>query len=281
MTFLYLFLGMICFGISNSLWRNLQQSFSDTQLLFYRSLITIPLLFIICWLIEANHTLNADDYLFAFLHSFPWIIISLIGLYFFIASIRLQASGLSAAVVLWGSVFGILMSHFIDHTAFPVTIYPIAILSILGLLLIDNGLFKNIKPNKGTMMAMAAGLCWAIASRGFKVSITSTHPGVLALFQEIVVLLISMTIVVAQKKKTTNEYNFSQLKWLFLIALLTLGGILGSNFAIAKSDLMYFSLISVVQPATTVIVSRYFQKEDISNLQIIGALLLIIAAGMN
>jgi hypothetical protein len=281
MTFLYLFFGMICFGISNCLWRNLQASLSDAQLLFYRSLLTIPLLLCICFVVDSNYITNPTVYIWPFLRAAPWILISLIGLYFFIASIRLQASGISAAVVLWGSLFGIMISYFIDHTPFPSNIYPISILSIAGLLLIDSGLFQNIKPNKGTLFAISAGLCWAIASRGFKSEITATHPSLFALFQEMVVILISLIITFSQKPKNIFKFSGSNLKGLLLIALLTIGGILGSNLAISKSNMMYFSMISVVQPATTVIVSRYVQKEKISNIQIIGAILLIIAAGLN
>jgi drug/metabolite transporter (DMT)-like permease len=281
MAFLFLFFGMMCFGISNTLWRDLQLSFSDTQLLFYRSTLTIPMLLPICWIFDANYLLNPADYISSFLKAAPWIIISLLGLYLFIASIRLQASGISAAVVIWGSLFGTMLAFFIDDAAFPTNIYPVTILSIARLLLIDSGLFKNIKINKGTLLAMGAGLCWAIASRGFKTAITTTHPSLFALFQEIVVLIISFGIVFAQKKKSTFKYHGSQLKGLLTIALLTVGGIMGSNLAIASSNLMYFSMISVVQPATTVIVSKFIQKETISNHQITGAVLLIVAAGLN
>jgi len=281
MIFLYLFFGMICFGVSNCLWRNLQQVFSDTQLLFYRSLLTVPLLLLICWYVDSNYLLNPTDYISSFLRAVPWIVISLLGLYLFIASIRLQASGISASVVLWGSLFGIMMSNFIDHTPFPTNIFPISILSITGLIFIDSGLFKNIKPNKGTLLAMGAGLCWAIASRGFKSEITVTHPSLFALFQEMVVMIISLAFLFAQRKRTSLEYTSFPIKGLLIIALLTIGGIIGSNLAIEKSNMMYFSMISAVQPATTVIVSRFFQKEDISNLQIVGAILLIIAAALN
>lgn len=281
MAFLFLFFGMMCFGISNCLWRDLQLSFSDTQLLFYRSTLTIPMLLPICWIIDANYLLNPADYISPFLTAAPWIIISLLGLYLFIASIRLQASGISAAVVLWGSLFGTMLAFFIDDAAFSPNIYPVTILSIAGLLLIDSGLFKNIKINKGTLLAMGAGLCWAIASRGFKTEITTTHPSLFALFQEIVVLIISFGIVFAQKKNSIFKYHGSQLKGLLTIVLLTVGGIMGSNLAIASSNLMYFSMISVVQPATTVIVSKFVQKENINNLQIVGAILLIIAAALN
>jgi len=281
MTFLYLFLGMICFGISNCLWRNLQASLSDAKLLFYRSLLTIPMLLIVCFFIDSNYLLEPTNYIAPFLSAVPWIAISLLGLYLFIASIRLQASGISASVVLWGSLFGVMMSNFIDHTPFPTNIFPISILSITGLIFIDSGLFKNIKPNKGTLLAMGAGLCWAIAGRGFKSEITVTHPILFALFQEMVVMIISLAFLFAQRKKESLEYTSSPIKGLLIIALLTIGGIIGSNLAIANSNMMYFSMISAVQPATTVIVSRFFQKEDISNLQIIGAILLIIAAGLN
>ena len=93
--------------------------------------------------------------------------------------------------------------------------------------------------------------------------------------------IVSLAFVFAQRKSTNLEYTSSPIKGLLIIALLTIGGITGSNLAIANSNMMYFSMISAVQPATTVIVSRFFQKEDISNLQIIGAILLITAAALN
>ena len=65
-----------------------------------------------------------------------------------------------------------------------------------------------------------------------------------------------------------------------LLALLTVGGIMGANLALKSSTLIYFTLISAVQPATTVIISRYIQKEEINSRQIIGAGILIIAASL-
>jgi len=75
---------------------------------------------------DSNYLLEPTNYIAPFLSAVPWIAISLLGLYLFIASIRLQASGISASVVLWGSLFGVMMSYFIDHTPFPSNILSIS-----------------------------------------------------------------------------------------------------------------------------------------------------------
>lgn len=280
MAFIFLFIGMICFGISNCLWRDLQIKYSDFQLLFSRSIITILILVSIHLIAERNYTLSIKDTLIEFTCSLPWIIISLIGLLFFIKSLKHQASGISGAVVLWSILFGVLFSKLIDDSPLPANFGFIIVLYITGIALIDKNILKVSLPNKGTLMALGAGLCWAIASRGFKTGISETNPTSFALFQEATVLIIATTVLLYQKNfpRVTIKLSNSIFRDVAILALLTVGGIMGTNLAFKSSTLIYFTLISAVQPATTVIISKFIQKEEINSQQIIGAILLIIGA---
>lgn len=280
MAFLFLFFGMMCFGISNCLWRDLQTKYSNFQLLFSRSIITLFILTTIHLIAERYYTLTIKDTFIEFTCSLPWIIISLIGLLFFIKSLKLQASGISGAVVLWSILFGVLFSKIFDKSPLPDNFGVVFILYLVGISLIDQNILKTSLPNKGTLMALLAGLCWALASRGFKTSISATNPTAFALFQEATVLIIAMMVLAYQKKfpHTTIKLSNYIFRDVLLLSILTVGGIIGTNLALKSSTLLYFTLISAVQPATTVIISRYIQKEEINSRQIIGAGMLILGA---
>lgn len=280
MVFLYLFFGMLCFGISNCLWRDLQTKYSNFQILFSRSIITLLILIIINLLFEGRNIFAIGNTFHQFTYSLPWILISLLGLLFFIQSVKFQASGLSGAVVLWSILFGVLFSKLLDKSPLPDTFGLVIVLYLTGLLLIDKNILKASLPRRGTLMALGAGLCWALASRGFKTGISTTNPTEFALFQEATVLIIATTMLFYQKKFSCLNFKISNniFKDVVLLALLTVGGIMGTNLALKSSTLLYFTLISAVQPATTVIISKYIQKEEINRRQIIGAVLLIIGA---
>ena len=280
MAFLFLFFGMMCFGISNCLWRDLQIKYSNFQLLFARSIITLLILSIIYLIIEGSNFLPTENSLKQFIYSLPWILISLSGLLFFIQSVKHQASGLSGAVVLWSTLFGVLFSKAFDKSPLPDTFGLVIALYVTGLSLIDKNILKASLPGRGTLMALGAGLCWALASRGFKTGISITNPTQFALFQEATVLIIAMTVLFYQKNFSGLNYKLSNniFKEVLLLALLTVGGIMGTNLALKSSTLIYFTLISAVQPATTVIISKYIQKEEINSRQIIGAGMLILGA---
>jgi drug/metabolite transporter (DMT)-like permease len=282
MGFLFLFFGMICFGISNCLWRDLQVKHSSFQLLLSRSVITLLILTVIYLIIEEYDFLTTENPLNQFIYSLPWILISLSGLLFFIQSVKHQASGLSGAVVLWSTLFGVLFSKAFDKNPLPETFGLVIALYLTGLSLIDKNILKASLPGRGTIMALGAGLCWALASRGFKTGISATNPTAFALFQESTVLIISMTVLFFQKNFSRPSYILSNniFKDVLLLALLTVGGIMGTNLALKSSTLMYFTLLSAVQPATTVIISKFIQKEEISSRQIIGAGLLIVGASI-
>jgi len=200
MAFTFLFFGMMCFGISNCLWRDLQTKYSNFQLLFSRSIITLFILAFVYLIINGNTILITKNTFQQFSNSLPWILISLSGLLFFIQSLKYQASGISGAVILWSILFGVLFSKTFDKSPLPDNFGVVFVLYLGGISLIDQNILKTSLPNKGTLMALLAGLCWALANRGFKTGISTTNPTAFALFQEATVLIIAMVVLVYQKK---------------------------------------------------------------------------------
>ena len=280
MAFIFLFIGMVCFGISNCLWRDLQLKYSDFQLLFSRSIITLLILTILHTLFEEKNIFTNEHNLRLLVFSLPCILVSLIGLLLFIKSLKYQASGISGSVILWSILFGVLFSKGIDKSPLPDNFPLVIILYLTGIALIDTNIIKVSLPNKGTLIALGAGLCWALASRGFKTGISATNPTAFAMFQEATVLIIAATALLYQKNFPRITINLSNtiFRDVAILALLTVGGIIGTNLAFKSSTLIYFTLISAAQPATTVIISKFIQKEEINSQQIIGAILLIIGA---
>ncbi|MCE2847266.1 MAG: hypothetical protein LW707_09620 [Sphingobacteriales bacterium] len=101
-----LFAGMTCFGISNCLWKPLQENASTSTLLMYRSLWTVATLGLIVLIWGGHETPTLSSVL----RCIPWILLSLLGLWCFVRSTRYQPSGISGTLILSLGFFGALVA---------------------------------------------------------------------------------------------------------------------------------------------------------------------------
>lgn len=276
MPYVYLFVGMLCFGWSNCLWRPLQSQGTTERLIFLRSLWTVPLIALTGGILAKGIDTNSLQIAFAHL---PYILLSLVGLWSFVSSMKYQQTGISGSIILYIGFFGSLVAWVFTDDKLPVYFGFTAILYGIGLALLSPGSMKNVTPWRGTVLALLAALCWAFANLGVKQGIERVGFWNLSLMQECTVLCTSGLLHLYTRKPPPvpsgvniqpNTYSS-----ILPLSLLTIGGVVFTNIALGELPVLHFALITMTQPITTLLVSAVIYKEQLSRRQWTGSLLLI------
>lgn len=277
------FAGMLCFGITNCLWRPAYRSMERTHVLFYRSVLTVLLLSV--WLMGYHVLGNVPPPDIFRTNTFEygaWILLSFAGLLLLTRSLMLTPAGISGSVVMALSLFGALVAHFFRGEPWPGYLLHIVYLYVVGLALIDKSVLRTFVPDRATLLALGAAACWALANIGFKKGIGEVGAYTFAWMQELVVLILSGAWLLIRKgtgAPVPEEMDEQRSRApIVLLAVLTVGGIVCTNLAIERLTLMQFAWISMVQPVATVVVSKWVQREEMSIRQLLGAAFLMAGA---
>lgn len=274
------FAGMLCFGISNCLWRPAFRVMNLAGVLFFRSLYTVMIMTLLLMVYHGFFSHDTPDILHSsVLKSIGWICLSFAGLILLTQSLRYNPSGISGSVVTVLSLFGGLTAHFIRNEPWPEYLLYIIYLYAVGIALIDKAVLQTFLPDKGVLLALSAAACWGVANLGFKEGIDQMGAYTFAWLQELVVLTGSGAWLLYRKMKTGHTVEEKQEKGhILILAFLTLGGIVCCNVALGRLSLMQFACISMVQPVATVVISKWIQCEQISARQLTGAAFLLAGA---
>jgi drug/metabolite transporter (DMT)-like permease len=224
---------MTCFGISNCLWKPLQENASTSTLLMYRSLWTVATLGLIVLIWGGHETPTLSSVL----RCIPWILLSLLGLWCFVRSTRYQPSGISGTLILSLGFFGALVAWLGAGDSLPRNLFGLILIYGTGVLLIDPAPLRLRAPHKGTLLVLAAALCWALGNMGFKQCVSETGIWTFSLLQEAMVLAAGFALVSRSKRHNTGPWA-KPLMALLPLAGLTLGGVLACNAAISQLSAM-------------------------------------------
>lgn len=265
---------MTCFGISNCLWKPLQERHQTGALLMYRSFWTVTVLALALIFFRPEGLPGFTT----LLRGVPWIALSLLGLWCFVRSTTHQPSGVSGTLILSLGLFGALAAWLGAGDAPPRNLGILVILYGAGVLLIDHKLLERRIPTRGTLLALTAAACWAIANLGFKQLVQETGLWTFSLLQESVVFVVGAVIALRNKAVQSKPVRAAGLTDTLALALFTLGGVLGCNLSIGRLSVMQFAWISAVQPVATLFVAALFLGERLPIRQLIGGLILIAAA---
>lgn len=269
---LLLLAGMICFGWSNCLWKPLSRRMNMGDILFHRSIWTVAILSAVFFITPLA---GAGDWksLYHSLRWIPWIGISFLGLLCFTHSLKDHPSGISGSLILYMVLFGSIVAHFFAGDQLPSHFGWILAMYICGLILLDPQFLQLRLPVRGTWLSLAAAACWAIANLGFKGGIMDSGPWAFSLTQELTVLLATGMMQFGQRISLPRFT--SRLGTVFLISLLTIGGVVCCNLALGKLSVMQFTLISIAQPVATLFISNLYFKEELQAKQWFGGFLII------
>ncbi len=278
------FLGMMAFGMSNVLWKPLSEKFNLFSLLIWRSVWTLLIFFSVGVFLfffrpgysysgglEKMISWNPSDVI----ASIAFILVSLAGLILFIQSQKWMPVGLAGTIICISSLVSTGLSWIYLHEV-PSTFFLMGIsLSLVGIGLMENSWKASSLTRKGIAMAILAACCWGFANLGFKQLIPRVGTLTFSVFQEATVLVFSAAVFIATKApgKTRVRFFEPMMVW---ISLCTVLGIALSNTGMKTLPLHQFSLVVLVQPLTTLLLSRWWLHESLENRQKAGALLLLI-----
>lgn len=269
---------MLFFGISNCLWRPSFNYLKLSRVVLLRCLLSVTIL--LCIIIPTSDNLSAILFNRNNLEFIAWIGISLAGLILLLLSLKEQASGISCSLLMFSSLIGATVAHYINRDPWPTHLLIIIVVFLIGTILIDPDILRKWRPRKKTYLAIGAALCWAIANIGFKKGIATIGALPFALLQEITVFIASLSFIFIKNRSTKEIWSIKikEIAYIWPLAIFVVAGIVCTNLSLNKLSLMQFAWVTMTQPVSTLIISKWIQREMISIKQIAGAILLIIGS---
>ena len=286
--FLVLF-GMLAYGLSNVCWKPIIAEVSMIYALLVRSILTILMMAGITLVYRFLPTGILFKKLF-FQHATDWvqsvlpaifsILLSLLGLALFIYSVKFTPVGISGLLICCSALISAFLAWLIRGEAVPVFQIIAFILAISGVLLLDDTHAYKETSVKGLSLALGGAVCWGFANLGFKKYIPALGTLPFSMLQEIIVaivmlLLVAFRLKINQEKQMQMQLLPKPIKLIFLVSCCTVVGVYCTNLGMSRLPVIFFSLLVLVQPITTLAVARLWLKEKLTFRQQIGCILVI------
>jgi drug/metabolite transporter (DMT)-like permease len=286
---LFVLISMTAFGISNVCWKPLIAEVSISRALYRRSRITViglgaALLFgsIMNLLPVPAPGVNGVGTLSMLTLSkgVAAILLSLAGLYLFIYSMNYAPAYHAGLTISLSSILSAMFGCLLLNDPFSVRLLMAFILAITGVLLLDRpkasaSRTEKTKLIRGSLLAVTAATCWAIGNFGFKSTLQAVGAFPFSFLQETVVLLVSGTVVMAQKHERESAPQHRTKSLIPLIASLTIVGVICNNLGMDQLPLSIFGLLVLAQPLTTAAVAYIWLRERPTITQLLGSILLL------
>lgn len=286
---LFVLISMTAFGVSNVCWKPLIAELSISQALYRRSRITVVGLGIVLLVGSATNLLPSAAQganglgaisLPILSKAIVAILISLAGLYLFIYSMTYAPAYHSGLTISLSSVLSAMFGCLLLNDPFSSRLLVAFVLAITGALLLDRpqasaSRTEKAKLIKGSLLAVSAASCWAVANLGFKSSIQAVGAFPFSFLQETVVLLVSGIVVMIKEKHSSPTTKVRTKRLIPLIGLLTIIGVICNNLGIGQLPLSIFGLLVLAQPLTTTVVAYIWLKERPTITQWLGSILLL------
>ena len=286
---LFVLISMTAFGISNVCWKPLIAEVSISRALYRRSRITViglgaALLFgsIMNLLPVPAPGVNGVGTLSMLTLSkgVAAILLSLTGLYLFIYSMNYAPAYHAGLTISLSSILSAMFGCLLLNDPFSVRLLMAFILAITGVMLLDRpkasaSRTEKTKLIRGSLLAVTAATCWAIGNFGFKSTLQAVGAFPFSFLQETVVLLVSGTVVMAQKHERESAPQHRTKSLIPLIASLTIVGVICNNLGMDQLPLSIFGLLVLAQPLTTAAVAYIWLRERPTITQLLGSILLL------
>lgn len=299
MGYFFQFISILCFGISNCLWKIPSKTQPTIKVIMAKAILTsgiFGVLFFISYFpqIQPNcsildygllNTLTAHtDYsplnicIAIFLSAFSYF-----GLYFYNQSLKITKVSLSASVVSFTSLFSVATAILFFGESFKFEFLISLALGIVGLKLIGSknlvGFFTfsiNPKDNKGILFAILAAFFWGVTFSLFKLPIQKLGPLLFSFILEFTVLLMSL-FHFRFTKKADEPFMPNFTVPIFFIALCGIGGVLFHNIAMRTSVVSILGIMSVLTPVVSTVFAYLYFKEKMNWNHYLGIFLIIAA----
>ena len=264
-----LLMAQVSYGVTNCLWKVKGRAVSSWWLIANRSLITFPAFLLILYFAGSGKPWSDYQWLTA-LWALP---VSLVGLIFFIRGVRSGTVSKGVPLLAFISFWGVMSATLIfDQTFQSKWLLPTAML-LLGFVLVNLKAFSNFELDKGALFSMVAAFCWGITIPGFAEMSKGDAFWKLSAIQECMVLVVSS---VAYWFRPVGDLRVNKgLELPFLIGLLTVLGVGGTNYVLGHISPVVFSLLCLTQPAASLLVAYFNMGERLTWPQWLGVISLM------
>ena len=289
MALFFQFASMVCFGITNVLWKPPLATLPVTILILVRTVLTSSffLILILLNLYFQFDSLNSFYKPFGDLRFSDVAItvgicsINYWGLFFYNKSLSYTRTGVTIIISCIGTIVAILFSVFLYREAITQSQILIFILFIVGLWFLENldSSFLKLKLSKGVVYALLSLLFW---STWPLYRIAFERVGILwfSLILECTVLMLTFLIICfSGELGQLVSYKLAVLKnakWIIALGLLGFGGVLFTNLAISGQAVSSYAIFGLVQPLISLSFAAIFLRERLTKLQYVGITIILL-----
>ena len=282
MGYLFAFLSVICFGVSNCLWVFPQKHLPFLTVICLRSGLTSVLFGLFVYL-RCNWTVNrfAHAPAFAYEQAIVISLLSAFGLLLYVFSLRFTAVNIAVPVSSISAFFGILTAVFFLHEMFTTKIAAVFLIITFGVVLLDNkDSQKKFIFSNGVWLNLGAAVFWGVTFALFYIPVKKLGALRFSFVLESTVFALSSvtTLWLHQWKTIPRSMFFIQLKWIMPLAILGVGGVLFYNLSLQFIPVVFVSLIGCLVPGISVLVSAVWLGEKITFRKLTG--IVILTAGI-
>ena len=267
-------ISVLAFSCSNVLWRKLSGKLIVSKAIFFRTLFTVSFFTIINFAInDTSKNLSFSLIAFAFCIS----CLSYFGLYFYNKALQYAPTGMVSTVVTFSFITGQLTALFLGE-AFSKGILFSFILCIAGIAVSDSASIQKYKLNKGTLYALCAAIIWGVTLTLLSIPAKAIGAYKTGLILEIAVLVMSFCqFKIAHKGKFMREEFTANLPVFALLAVFATVGVLFLNLSFTQIPAYITAGLSSIGHIITIILAYIFYKEKMTNRQLIGSFICMVA----
>jgi drug/metabolite transporter (DMT)-like permease len=280
MGYLFAFLSATCFGIGNCLWVTPRRQMPFLSVICLRSAMSSAFFgLIICFLHKSGADAPGHVSAFRYVQAIVISLVSSVGLLLYVFSLRFTAVSIAVPVSSVSAFFGIATATLFLHEAFTSKILIVFFVLTLGLLFLeDRGLRKRYVFSYGVWLNLGAAAFWGVTFALFYIPVTQLGALRFSFVLESTVFGMSLTTTLlgSQWKTVRLFVVLAQFKWIALLAMLGVGGVLFYNLSLQFIPVVVVSLTGCLVPGISVLVSTVWLREPITGTRLMGILLLTV-----
>lgn len=277
---LFIFLGHTAYGITNTLWYNPRNTIGTLPLIMIRSFSCFLIFITSYYLLDYLQIIESKQIqIDTIISTIQICIINYFGLFFFLQSLKHTKVSNTIGFSKVGLIFGILIGYFVYHEQISYTKMITCLLILIGISLIEKSVKTEKEPlSKGLIYTFLSRLFWSSAFL-FIPYINKLGILLFCSILEATVFSMSTILYIFSKKELVNKITTRIKKEIIFLILLGTIGTFCLNFAIITTkSIILFAFLGLIEPFVGLIVSKFYHKEKLNRLQLIGILIGLVAS---
>lgn len=272
---------VLCFAISNALWRKPLMKIAIEEAIFYRSLFTVSIFICVNMIVKftTGYELEKEDAVSTsvYFSTFVLCCVSYFGLYFFNKAIAITKIGVVTTTTTFGFIVGQVTALCMGESIRNGFYFSFALFAF-AILLSSYQSPLRFTINKGILFALLAALVWGTTLTLLAIPSKLIGAYKVSLILEFAVLVMSFLSILFSREGSISVQRFKvNYRILLLIALLSCAAILSQNLAFTIAPAYLIAAISSITHIVSIIAAYVMFKEKLNSFQLAAALVIVFA----